>query len=136
MNPEQEFVPYNIALEFKKAKAIIPCFGYYGIKDKEFYSVRNGYAFSTDNDCLAAPLWQQATTWLRDTHGIEMYIMFGGGSNSENYKWYSPVIPSCYLDKISSEARDEYNNNHKLGAFNTYNEALSAGVEKAIKLIN
>ena len=71
------FVTYSQAKELKELGMIVPCFGYFGIKDKEFYSCKGfNYAYSTEDNCIAAPLKQQLFQFFREKHSIHSEIRY------------------------------------------------------------
>ena len=73
---ENNFVPYQIALDMKSIGFDEPCFNYYGKNNKLPHQLdcMFGYrAHFNKNFCLA-PLYQQAFRWFREKHGLISYI--------------------------------------------------------------
>lgn len=128
---EKEFVTYKIASKLKKLGFDEECLAKYcrynpndEIKlfphTQDFFK---GYFYSCNNsdygkEKIATPLWQQAISWLREKHNIIVMVLDKGYDSSIYYlytingKWHPSQIASS-----------------------TYEEALEAGLFKALKLI-
>jgi hypothetical protein len=81
-----EFIPYELALELKQLGFDEPCFGryIYDGRGKEWFLVQTQQTKSTsvifegarsvDGISVAAPLFQQAFRWFREQHGLCLVI--------------------------------------------------------------
>jgi len=132
----QEFIPYEQALELKELGFDEECYGHYDsigelntVEDyarfganilemlsKEFNSV------SYMKEMCSAPLYQQAFRWFRDKYGI-MYTVH---NNIENWK---NTFHGAYT-KINSNYESDYTND-----FKTYEEAELACLKKLIEIV-
>ena len=74
----EQFVTYDIALKLKKLGFDELCFGLY--KNEIFYRDYDTFQWSEFSNCIKAPLWQQAISWLYEKYGIEIY--YGTGDYS------------------------------------------------------
>jgi len=68
---QQEFIPYEQALELKELGFDEPCLAFYNGKFLESTS----YDFDNDTSkdiglCIVAPLYQQAFRWFREKHNL------------------------------------------------------------------
>ena len=105
----QEFIPYEQALELKEL-------GY------DIDSV-SGYSYPDSDKLLTqAILYQQAFRWFREKHGI-MYTVH---NNIENWK---NTFHGAYT-KINSNYESDYTND-----FKTYEEAELACLKKLIEIV-
>lgn len=122
-----DFVSYEIAQALKKAGFDYPCYFYYTKQDAPDECVwhttseeapidynRSGYA-----EC-SMPTLAQAQKWLREVHGISVEPVC-----NMVRKWNVNV---CEMDEFGEAARS------KIG-LDTYESALSAGIEVALKLV-
>ena len=62
---QNEFIPYEQALELKELGFDEPCFGYYD---------EGGNLYTEMQECLQAPLYQQAFKWFREKYGLFIVI--------------------------------------------------------------
>jgi hypothetical protein len=125
---KEQFVIYEIALILKEKGFDQPCFGYYYDEGKFSFwnwTVCKDYPYLTKNSSLilsknsiAAPLWQQVFTWLRDVHDIDINIETGG-------------LPKMYAVFV----KDWIYENEKDRALFTYEDAQEQAILKALELI-
>ena len=112
---EQEFVPYEQALELKQLGFDELCLGYY-LASTLFISNDIVYN-STDIPVIKAPLYQQAFRWFREKRGLghmingighESFIMNIGGMlyifNGSEFKTYEEAELAC-LKKLIEIAK-------------------------------
>jgi len=80
---ENEFIPYELALELKELGFNSPCFGYYRCEDRELFP----YTYYTGqfNDLILAPITQQAFKFFREKYNIHSYIEIEKGDNTYFY---------------------------------------------------
>lgn len=82
--------------------------------------------------CVIAPLWQQATDWLRETHGVNVEVNY-----LPNVKMYGVIVSD--MDVVTKNLGREENIRHAndvtLGyiRFETHGEALEHAVLGAIE---
>lgn len=121
------FVPYNLALLMKEKGFNEPCFTYHlwdgNEQNKEFKNGLGNFVFhaksgKTNTDYaqskhISAPLYQQATDWLREKHGISVW-----------------VYPPKNLWHVQMESGEQF-----ASSGDTYYEALNKAIEEALKLI-
>lgn len=74
-----------------------------------------------------APTLELAAKWLREDKDFPMYCEFCG-YNIDNVQQWSCYVPKCsmYVPNVATG----------LDTFDSYEEALSAGIDKAIEIIN
>lgn len=118
---ENEFVPYEQALELKQLGFDEVCFGFYN------NAIANVYIKQDFNDELReiykgdfdAPLWQQAFDWFRIEHNLYGDVLWRG----DMHTW-------CF--KINDFK--DYSHDFSEVDYNTYGEAREACLIKIIKL--
>jgi hypothetical protein len=72
---ENEFLPYELAVEMKSIGFDEPCLGYFASKDAKTIRLalwtHIGYvnANRLDDDLVTAPIYQQAFRWFREKYG-------------------------------------------------------------------
>ena len=77
-----------------------------------------------ENKCIPAPTQTQLQTWLREVHNIYLTIVTVGDSGYELRYWYYSIL--------GVDCKD---GQHGINRFQTYEEALEAGLLKALKLV-
>ncbi len=74
---ENEYVPYDVALAMKELGFDESCLGFYYTVDKEFgrtsAEYKNSYfqrvkILAPEEECISAPLYQQAFRWFREKY--------------------------------------------------------------------
>jgi hypothetical protein len=77
---------------------------------------------------VSAPLWQQATDWLREKYRIEVYCFDYYRTNQE----YKPQY-DCRVN--GHQLSIEGNSHSAVILYNTYYEAMEKAIEEALTLI-
>jgi hypothetical protein len=93
---QQEFIPYEQALELKQLGFDEPCLAFYNGKflDSTDYDFDNG----TSKDiglCIVAPLYKQAFRWFRERYSILLYKDYGKVPHFtiiQNLMFENPII--------------------------------------------
>ena len=128
----EQFIPYEQALELKKLGFNEKCFKSYRQQIKhEWYDLRsseniifnedekiilsNGKIYSDEKYLCDAPLWQQAFDWFREKHGLCYFINHSGRGYCSGWE-------------------DLGNNEHGFGNYSTYEEARIECLKKLIEL--
>lgn len=127
MNTE-DYVSYPIAKQLKAAGFDEPCdcYWYKVYTDSDEMEMRQGKTMDYNNDgwfvphCSAPTLWQ-AQKWLR-SKGIEVYVLLA--AENDRYEW--SIYDRNVRDNLDSSRVDDYK---------TYEQALSAGIARALELI-
>jgi hypothetical protein len=111
---KKEFIPYNLALEFKEIGFDEPCLGYYNSGVKTPLEVE--YSIPYDHkEYLSAPLYQQTFRWFREKCGlIGLITTF---NSKDNFRF------AIYAEHIGTED------------YNTYEEAELACLAKLIEIV-
>lgn len=137
---QENFTPYNEAIELKKLRYTEPCFSFYSCdnKDKIYYCVDpDDLTLNWDNHSkhdynnlsyvyrTSAPLYQQVFKWFRDKHNLQSVIESNANHEIHGKKTYSITIfysfGNCFFDKE--------------GEYNTYEEAELSCVQKLIEIL-
>lgn len=124
----KNFVPYSIAIELKKKGFNEPCFGYY--LDGELNTFHNTTLSDRINnpnpitdrklDCTA-PLWQQATDWLRKVNSDLKWPVYVW---VEPYLTKNPLQQQCKIWRRGDLIELTPEDNHEV--------ALEKGLLKAL----
>lgn len=130
MSDNDDFVSYGTAMRLKRAGFDLPCYFYYTREDAP-----GGCVWSTASEeapidynrrvyaGCSMPTLAQAQKWLREEKGIAVNIQ----AAPMNHKlWYSADIYSLEFEDVLVDGGFP---------FPTYESALSAGIEAALKLI-
>jgi hypothetical protein len=117
------FVPFGIALKLKEKRFNEDCLKYYNpaVPDK-VGGFTNTYKNSEQiKDFVAAPTWQQALDWLRESYAINIYLYLNAGKDA-----YHVVIESeGFVDNPMPRIKQSFE----------YYEAFEIGIEGALTLI-
>ena len=122
---ENEFVPYDVALAMKELGFDESCLGFYYTVDKEFgrtsAEYKNSYfqrvkILAPEEECISAPLYQQAFRWFREKYKLDHSITTG-------------IIYSFTIDNKKYEGEDGGN------WFDAYQEAEIACLRKLIEIV-
>ena len=134
---KEEYVSYECAVKLKELGFDWECDHSYLHKaiDKSgnpyLYHVemRNWNNFNSEVECFSAPRLDQAQKWLRE-EGIFLMIdpRFFQGDALKDVKWCFIIQP---LDDIGGQYRSELYGR----LFDSYESALSAGIDKALKFL-
>jgi hypothetical protein len=103
---ENEFIPYEQALELKKLGFDEPCFGRYW--HEEFKLINIDKQFEKPDYVCLAPLYQQAFRWFREKHKYDITIPPSGDSNGNTIGYYYEIIFQGWDDGIESDSYDSY----------------------------
>jgi hypothetical protein len=125
-NIEKQFVTYEIALVLKELGFDEECFGVYSIINYKLLRDYQIFQWDDFSKVIKAPLWQQATDWLREKHKI--YIDVDSASYGDESR-YAACLHGYNSRKFHIHRRDGFT------IFDNYNEALEEGILEAIKLI-
>ena len=121
---ENEFVPYDLALDLKELGFDEPCFGRYDgrgkNKGKIWYEMPNSGQDSIAIGDVLAPLFQQAFRWFREKYGLVGIDKFG--TNDFTYNIYN-------VDGIGLLTKKSLNFN------GTYEEAELDCLQKLIEIV-
>jgi len=114
-----EFIPYEQALELKELGFDEPCFGYYNSGVKNPLEVE--YSIPYDHkEYLSAPLYQQAFSWFREKHNLKSWV-------EEHTK-----------DTFIYEIRPHKSSDYEVGdiyVYKTYKETELACLKKLIEIV-
>jgi hypothetical protein len=125
MKIENEFIPYEQALELKELGFDEPCFWWYDFekelrKDRIGVNSINSKYFLNGSSC-SAPLYQQVFRWFREKYGYDVTI--------------KKCTPSEYKFEIE-QLFVEGNNYYFIDfSFDTYEEAEVACLRKLIEIV-
>ena len=140
---ENQFVSYEIALVLKKLGFNESCFGEYVRPENPELEIYQDNDYDTYYDkpksiCLA-PLWQQVIDWLKEKHGIFVFIDMG--KYYDSYEGAYPFQAWCKVYKNrklihSVTVRNKLDNENFIDfIFYSYEEAREQAILKAIELI-
>ena len=132
---ENEFLPYELAVEMKSIGFDEPCLGYFASKDAKTIRLalwtHIGYvnANRLDDDLVTAPLYQQAFRWFREKYNLHpSFTRYKSSSiNREPY-----IFTHLYEIQIIDENNDKIFN---VGDFNSHEEAELECLKKLIEII-
>ena len=119
---EKQFVTYKIAKALKELGFDEECLGWFWGKNRE---LALGHIKITNllGTAILAPLWQQCTDWLRNTHKLEIKV-----SNYYNEHFWVEIEELSHPRTIS---RSEL---LITDCFKSHNEALETGIIKALDI--
>lgn len=136
---KRQFVTYEIAVALKELGFDEQCLGYY-YHENEYTRCNPCIQHNTDfwwgdydvpAGSLKAPLWQQATDWLRETHGINVEANY-----LPNVKMYGVIVSDMDVAPrdLSREENIRRANEVTLrgSRFETRREALERAVHAAV----
>lgn len=124
---EKLFVSREIAKKLKEKGFNEPCMK--GVNAKEDFTV-SGFGLTNQGNTheFTLPLFQQATEWFRVKHKINIFAEPFCTKESElswfgRYGRLNKTMNDCFLSHLTKKM------------YYDYNEALSAAIEEALKLI-
>jgi hypothetical protein len=118
---ENEFIPYEQALELAKLNFNEKCFGYYGLENELYIEIScNLDSNLTRRNFIATPTFSQSFRWFREVHKLQAEILWRGDMECFCYKTGNFKYGSHDFSK------DDYN---------TYEEAELACLNKLIEII-
>jgi hypothetical protein len=123
---EKEFIPYEQALELKELGFKEECSAHFlDVDDLELkWKIYRNLSFNTNN-CLQAPLYQQAFRWFREKHNLFGCIDLHTSTPIHWYIRIDDIIKNDYI--YHSEDNDL--------KFKTYEEAELACLKKLIEIV-
>ena len=100
-----EFVPYELALRMKHLGFSEPCFGYYNSKGLNYLHIKNSdeliEADYIKGNWCAAPLFQQAFRWFRESFRIS------GIPTHQSYEIWDVLEGECFIEVYPIESYEE-----------------------------
>jgi hypothetical protein len=130
---ENEFIPYEQALDLKELGFTEPCIAYYnGYKELDHLMPERviiGRDYNGET-ITSAPLYQQAFRWFREKHNLRGFIGF-----RPNVKQFDCHIYDMSLsgkEYVQQRTTEEYNKDPKVG---TYEEAELECLKKLIEIV-
>lgn len=121
---EEQFIPYDQALELGELGFNELCLTKWGVGSKNFYKnyvpCSNTDDIVLSGDLISAPLWQQAFHWFRTKHGLV------GNVEYLLNRWF------CY---IINDGKDEKTSRCLFTEFKTYEEAQLELLKRLIKTV-
>ena len=137
---KEQFVTYEIALKLKELRFDECCLAVY-FKNKfqlvKGFNINNvDLHMANEMDAILAPLWQQVIDWLKEKHGIFVFIDMG--KYYDSYAGAYPFQTWCKIYKNkelinSITVRNKLDNENFI--FYSYEEAREQAILKAIELI-
>ena len=136
---QEDYVTYEVAKMLKGKGYDEECDAYYhndnsnaywGANDDERFESCDGGFYNGNNFYRdAAPTLYEAQKWLREKHTIHVDAtpVLRSPFDEIPYVYWSYII--CNTDTCMSHAMDDYTE------FKTYEEALNAGIKKALEFI-
>lgn len=121
-NIEDNFVPYEIALELKKLGFDEPCLMYY---DYSWTLVESGVY-----ECKA-PLYQQAFGFFREKYNLRGFIGFRPNTKQFDFHVYDMSLSG--MEYVKQRTMQEFNKDPKVG---TYEEAELECLKQLILITN
>ena len=128
---EESYVSFDTAKMLKEAGFDARCYVQYSDIGVQWDSTSPSN-FNADDWAYSCPTQALAARWLREAHGIHVVITEEAYTNGINYLWqvliYNPLSVDCWDNKSTGMYGDN-------GEYKTYEEALEAGLQEAIKQI-
>jgi hypothetical protein len=129
----QEFIPYEQALELKELGFDSVCFGFYNPRH-EIGDLRANPLYEHSGGCfdnynrtdylVSAPLYQQAFRWFREKHNLKGGILYIGGLKPETTWWDIYVVGHYNIEYNEMEMK-----------YQPYEEAELACLKKLIEIV-
>lgn len=120
---EEQFVSFNTAKMLKEAGFDVPCTSHY--TEGDLILIENyPYNFNQDEIGYSRPTQALAARWLREVHKLHVFAKRIFEYALDKFSWGYYIQSSNY----------EYCKNFEIG-FDSYEQALEAGLQEAIKLI-
>lgn len=139
-NIKKQFVTYEIALAMKELGFNKLCFGYYNPDEELIYGIdlktmRYAHKYHNEGESVLAPLWQQCMDWLKEKHGIFVFIDMR--KYYDSYEGAYPFQAWCKIYKNkelinSITVRNKLDNENFI--FYSYEEAREQAILKCIEL--
>lgn len=135
MNTE-DFVTYAQAVRLKECGFNEPCRYYYNSNQILFMcaislgTTNNRYLAEIANGMTTVPTLAQAAKWLRDKHNLHVQIESVMGK-----RWAYTLVDTAPQSDMEGEYYDRIPNRDCYPVFDTYESAMSAGINAALELI-
>ena len=145
---EEQLITFEIAKLAKEKGFNIPVANFYNTGKKHYVST--GYEYQSDRDAISdwndgkgsyptraeevecsAPTQALLQKWLREVHGINIFMTFKPNIKKWDFIPYSMDMNAKEYIKYNYE----YTTQNNQRRFNTYEEALEIGLQEALKLI-
>lgn len=135
------FTPYDLAKKLKEkgfneiCHALIDednCIHPLNLTDEKSLEFDQQVSKYNDKECCPAPMFQQVSNWFRSEHNINIEVMTTGEDNKYpkwNY-WLVNTKKSNRVELAMQELKEE-----NPIEYSTYYQALTKGIEEALKLI-
>lgn len=103
----KEFIPYKQALELKELGFDEPCLNYYhngkiSQTCKEYLSVK-----TLNDDCVLAPLYQQAFRWFREKYQLIHSILKVGSDWHKTLEFTYSIDGAIYIKECCTKTYEE-----------------------------
>ena len=123
---EEEFVPYEIALNLREKGFDKQCFAYFDV-EKEIQPIDTDFKnFRSIGECIAAPLWQQVIDWFRKNHNIEIIVENGPVDLGYSYHiYYKKDGRNRQIDGFGHDELDEIEYDYPEARLKAINQALT-----------
>lgn len=146
---EKDFCDCETSIALKELGFREKCFCYYDILDNVGLLYNTEYTCEVlpcqymdctkshntlDDDCVDAPTLYEVQKWLRDEKNIHIGIMCGYVSFAPNGE-FDIVEKQGYYAKVYVLGKTVYNVDNHLQDYDTCEEALVAGIRKAIEIL-
>lgn len=122
---KEQFVSFDTAKMLKEAGFDVPCTSQY-TEGKSIWNVGYPYNFNQDEFGYSRPTQALAARWLREVHHLNVYACFDYEKFDER-KWF--------FTREHTMVNDDSAVYCSITNYNSYEEALEAGLQEAIKLI-
>lgn len=125
------FVTYDVAFRLRQLGFNEKCFGFWMVsertkgKPKLYQTIRKLNADCVRDDTCSAPLYMQVVDWFRDEHKI--YISPRESWSFDDTLEFVVTVNGTYVNHGRTDK--------PINRFDTYYEALEAGIRKALTLI-
>lgn len=132
MNTE-DFVTYEQAVKLKECGFDWPCTTYLNPKsygDKVAIAWREITIKECSSPEVLCPSLSQAAKWLRDKHSLHVQIESVIGK-----RWTYTLVDTAPQSDMEGEYYDRIPDRDSYPIFDTYESALSAGIDAALELI-
>ena len=120
---EEQFVSFDTAKMLKEAGFDVPCTSQYSDIGVQWESTSLSN-FNADDWAYSCPTQALAARWLREVHNIHLFVNYF----FEDNMWFYVTVDLTESDEIKGIHPNESN-------YESYEEALEAGLQEALKLI-
>ena len=124
---EEQFVSFDTAKMLKEAGFDVPCTSQY-TEGKCIWNVGYPYNFNQDEFGYSRPTQALAARWLREVHHLNVYACF-------DYVCFDDGERKWFFMRENTMINDYTSVYCSIISYDSYEEALEAGLQEAIKLI-